>query len=105
MSDCLFPHTLQSGIAIPPESVSRSFNSFEYGFQISSDDESKDTKCDEEDEPTSKEGSAPDNGNGSNENGNSGNDHGSNGNGNSGNDHGSNGNGNGTSRWRRRLDE
>ena len=41
---------------------------------------------DDEEEPTSKEGSAPDNGNGSNENGNS------------GNDHGSNGNGNGTSR-------
>jgi|LauGreSBDMM110SN_4_FD.fasta_scaffold49897_2 hypothetical protein len=45
---------------------------------------------DDEEEPTSKEGSAPD---GSNENGN-----GSNENGNSGNDHGSNGNGKGTSR-------
>ncbi|GAX77770.1 hypothetical protein CEUSTIGMA_g5213.t1 [Chlamydomonas eustigma] len=54
-------------------------------FQISTDD-SQDTKCDDDDEPTSKEGSAPDNGNGSNENGNS------------GNENGSNGNGNGTSR-------
>lgn len=58
---------------------------------------------DDDEEPTSKEGSAPDNLNGSNGNGSNGN--GSNGNNNSGNNHGSNngqGNGtsgNGASRW------
>jgi hypothetical protein len=34
----------QSGIAVPLEAVTRSFANLEYGFQISSDDESKDTK-------------------------------------------------------------
>lgn len=52
---------------------------------------------DEEEDPTSKEGSAPDDGNGSNGNGSNGN------NGNSGNNLDSNGNGNGASRWARRT--
>mmetsp|Transcript_22589 Transcript_22589/g.57414 ORF Transcript_22589/g.57414 Transcript_22589/m.57414 type:complete len:1370 (-) Transcript_22589:1857-5966(-) len=55
-----------------------------FGASYHSSSDSKETKCDEEEEPTSKEGSAPDGNNGSNGNG-----HGSN---------GSKDNGNGTSR-------